>query len=110
MNEEMQMNSTVIQKAERGCLLFEVPAVYIPPSLRSGEAIAEAIKSLLEKAKRARLEKRLERFLKRAQEAEARQNRFRAARAFALALYCDGMLRPEVTDACGYVRGALPVY
>jgi len=104
------MNNTVTQKADRGCLLFEVPVVSIPPSLRSGEAIAEAIKSLLEKAKRERLEKRLERFLKRADKAEAKENYRRAARAFALALLCKGRLRDEVTDACGYVRRAMPVY
>jgi len=110
MMEEMTIRSSMIQRAESECLLIEVPAVSVPISLRSGEAIADAIKTLFEKTKRQRLEKKLEGFLKRAHEAEVRENYFRAARAFALALYCDGMLRPEVDDACAYVRQALPIY
>lgn len=110
ITEKITIKRSMIQGAESESLLIEVPAVSVPRSLRSGEEIANAIKSLLEKAKRASLEERLERFLKRAQEAEAKENHFRAGRAFALALYCDGMLRSEVTDACGYVRHAMPVY
>lgn len=111
MKSEIAVKSTVSQKAENGSLLFEVSVVSIPPSLRSGKAIAETIERLLEKERRARLERRRERFLKWAYEAEAVGNRFRAGRAFVLALYCDGLLRtPEVSDACGYVRSTLPVY
>jgi hypothetical protein len=110
MDKEMQSKSTVIHKAENGCLLFAVPVISIPPSLRSGNIFAEAIQGLLEKARRARLEKRLDRFLKHAQAAENKEDPFRAARAFTLALYCDGMLHPDVTDVWGYVRGAMPVY
>ena len=108
--EKITIKSTMVQGAESESLLIEVPVVSVPPSLRSGEEIANAIKRLFDKTKKAHLERKLESFLKRAHEAEARQNYFRAARAFALALLCEGRLRPEVTDACGYVRHAMPVY
>lgn len=108
--EEIKIKSTLIQGAENKSLLIEVPAVSVPCCLRSGKEIADAIKRLFEKTKRTRLEEKRERFLKRAGEAEAKENYFRAARAFALALLCEGRLRDEVKDACGYVRHAMPVY
>lgn len=110
ITQKITIRSTMIHGAESESLLIEVPAVSVPPSLRSGEEIVDVIQRLFEKTITSRLERKLERFLKRAQKAEAKQNRFKAARAFALALYCDGILRPEVTDPCGYVRHAMPVY
>jgi hypothetical protein len=57
-----------------------------------------------------RLAEKVERFLAIACKAEGKRNYFRAARAFALALFCEGRLRPDVEDACVYVRQAMPVY
>jgi hypothetical protein len=110
MTEKITIRSTMVQGAESASFLIEVPAVSVPPCLRSGQQIVDEIEKLFERTKKARLEKKLERFLKRAHEAEAKENHFRAGRALALALYCEGMLRHEVTDPCGYVRQAMPVY
>lgn len=108
MSEEMQ--AIITQKAENGRFLFEVPAASVPPSLRSGQMIADTIKRLIEEAQKARLVKRREQFLKHAEKAEKMGNDFRAGRAFALTMYCDGLLRPDVLDAYAYVRSAMPVY
>jgi lipid A disaccharide synthetase len=110
MVQEQAISCITIQKVESRCLVIEVPVASLPNSLRSGEVIAEEIKVLCEKAKRERLVRKLERFLERAHEAEEKRDYFRAGRAFVLALLCEGRLRPEVTDPCGYVRNAMPVY
>jgi len=110
ITEEVKIRTTMAQIAEGKFLTIEVPATSIPPSLRSGKEIADSIKKFLEETERAHLEERLSRFLKRAHEAETNGNYFRAGRAFALALLCEGRLRDEVTDVCGYVRHAMPVY
>jgi hypothetical protein len=110
IKQEITIACTMIQTTQNKSLLIEVPALSVPPSLRSGEHFAGAIKKLFERTNKARLERKLERFLKRAREAEVRQNYFRATRSFALALLCEGRLRDDVTDAYGYVRHAMPVY
>ena len=110
ITQEITIRSTMVKGGESQTLLIEVPAGGVPPSIRSGKEIVDVIHGLFEKTIKARLERKLERFLKRAHEAEAKENHFRAGRALALALYCEGMLRHEVTDPCGYVRQAMPVY
>jgi hypothetical protein len=110
ITEEVKIKTTMTQTAEGEFLIIEVPATSIPPSLRSGKEIADSIKRFLEETERAHLEKRLNRFLKRAHEAETNGNYFRAGRAFVLALFCEGRQRNEVTDVCEYVRHAMPVY
>jgi hypothetical protein len=108
--KNITIRSAMVKGAESKSLFIEVPAVSVPPCLRSGQQIVDEIEKLFERTTKARLEKKLERFLKRAQEGEAKKDYLRAGRAFALALYCDGMLRPEVTDPWGYVCRAMPVY
>jgi hypothetical protein len=54
--------------------------------------------------------KRLDRFLTIACEAEGGGDYCRAARAFVLALLCDGRLRPGRGNCWKYVFEAMPVY
>jgi hypothetical protein len=108
--QENKIKTAMTHVAERRFLLIEVPVVFIPPSLRSGKGIADSIEEFLAETQRANLRMRFDRFLKRSHEAEAKGDYCRAARAFALALLCEGRLRDEVTDPCGYVRHAMPVY
>jgi hypothetical protein len=110
MVQEQVIHCITIRKVEGRRLVIEVPVAALPNSLKSGEIIAEEVKALCEKAKRGRLAGKRERFFKRAYEAEEEGDYFRAGRAFVLALLCEGRLRPEVTDPCGYVRDAMPVY
>ena len=56
------------------------------------------------------LSEKLETFLGRACEAEAKGNHPEAERLFRLALFCEGKIRPEITDAKHYVEQAGPVY
>jgi len=53
---------------------------------------------------------KLEIFLSRACEAEAKKDFAEAEHQFRLALFCDGRMRPDVTDAKEYVRQAGPIY
>ena len=110
MREEKTISSIMIQKVESERLVIKIPVASLPSSLRSGEVIAEAIKVLCGKVETERLAEKLERFLERAYKAEGKKNYFRAARAYALALYCEGMLQTDVDNGCAYVRQAMPVY
>ena len=56
------------------------------------------------------LTEKLDVFLTRACEAEVNGDYAEAERLFRLALYCEGRLRPDVTDAKEYVLQAGPVY
>ena len=56
------------------------------------------------------LKDKLESFLNRACEAEAQGDYVQAERLFRLALYCDGRLRPDVTNAKEYAETAGSVY
>ena len=109
MKKETGINGITIPAIRSGCLVIEVPVASLPNSLSSGEAVAEAIKALREKAKKERLANKLEGFLQRAYLAEGKGDYFRSARAFVWALYCEGKLRTN-WDACRYVRESLPVY
>ncbi len=60
--------------------------------------------------RRALWAKRLDRFLAIACEAEGGGDHCRAARAFVLALLCDGRLRPGRGNCWKYVFEAMPVY
>ncbi len=53
---------------------------------------------------------KLEDFLAQACEAEVSGDKSEAERLFRMALYCEGRLRPDVTDAREYVRQVGPVY
>jgi len=53
---------------------------------------------------------KLEDFLDKACQAEAAGNRIEAERQFRLALYCEGKLHSDATNARDYVNGASPVY
>ena len=108
--EKKTISSIAIQKTENRCLVIEVPVASLPVSLRSGQVISKTMNALCVKAERECLFSKLERFLKRAHKAEENKNYCRAARAFVLALYCEGKLRPDVENPCPYVRQALPVY
>ena len=69
-----------------------------------GKQVAQA------KERRALWVKRLDRFLTIACEAEVARDYCRAARAFVLALLCDGRLRPGRGNCWKYVFAAMPVY
>lgn len=56
------------------------------------------------------MNEKLESFLVRACEAEEKHNYAEAERLFRLALYCEGRLRYDVTNAKEYVDQAGPVY
>jgi hypothetical protein len=56
------------------------------------------------------MQEKLEGFLDSACEAEARKDFAEAEHQFRLALFCDGRIRPDVTDAKEYVRQAGSVY
>jgi hypothetical protein len=59
---------------------------------------------------RTSMAEKLEDFLDRACEAEASGGKSEAERLFRMALYCEGRLRPDVTEAREYVRQVGPVY
>jgi lipid A disaccharide synthetase len=108
--KETGIKGITIPATKSGFLVIEVPVASLPNSLRSGELIAEEIKAFCEKVRRQRLAEKLERFLQRAYVAEEKRNYFRSARAFVWALYCEGMLRTNDSDAYRYVQQAMPVY
>ena len=110
MKQEMVINDIVVETQESKCLVIKVQTDSLPVSLKIGTVTVEEIKTLCEKVKRQRLAVKLESFLQRAYIAEEKKNYFRARRAFVLALYCEGKLRTDGRDACGYVRASLPVY
>jgi hypothetical protein len=56
------------------------------------------------------LSEKLGKFLDRACEAEAKGEYSEAERLFRLALFCEGKIRPEITDAKQYIELAGPVY
>jgi len=56
------------------------------------------------------MKEKLEQFLSGACEAEAKKDFAEAEHQFRLALFCDGRMRPDITDAKEYVRQAGPVY
>lgn len=56
------------------------------------------------------LSEKLETFLDRACEAETKGDHSEAERFFRLALFCEGKIKPEITDAKQYVEEAGPVY
>jgi hypothetical protein len=64
----------------------------------------------METAGREGLAVKLEGFLNRAAEAEAKGDLAEAERVFRLALFCEAKLRPDVTDAAAYVRSAGSLY
>ena len=53
---------------------------------------------------------KLESFLTRACEAESKKDFVEAERLFMLAMYCDGRIRLDITDAKKYVAQAGPLY
>ena len=109
--KEAVINTITIEPTKTGCLVIEMPVTFLPNSLRSGKIIAEEIKALCEKTTRERLVNKLERFLQRAYIAEGKKDYFRAGRAFALALFCEGRLKNDVkANAYTYVLSAMPVY
>ena len=57
-----------------------------------------------------RLSEKLDDFLNRSCEAEAKGNYPEAERLFRLALFCEGKIRPDVTDVKLYIEQAGPVY
>ena len=60
--------------------------------------------------KTQRLARRIEHFLEKACEAEAKEDFYRAARLFTFALFCEGKLRPDVKNPHAYIFQAMPVY
>ena len=56
------------------------------------------------------LEQKREIFLARACEAESKKDFIEAERLFMLAMYCDGRIRLDITDAKKYVEEAGPLY
>ena len=56
------------------------------------------------------IKEKVEVFLSRACEAEAKKNFVEAERLFNFALFCDAKLRPDVVDARQYVNQTEPVY
>ena len=111
IRKEAVINTITIEPTKTGRLVIEAPVTFLPNSLRSGKIIAEETKALCEKATRERLVNKLERFLKRASKAEGEKDYFRAGRAFALALLCEGRLKDDVkANAYTYVLSAMPVY
>jgi len=63
-----------------------------------------------EKKNTTSLKEKLGSYLDRACEAEARGDYAEAEHLFKLALFCEGRLRPEVTDAKDYVDKSGPMY
>jgi len=111
MKEGIVKTNIIIEKPVSECLVIKIPTNSLPVSLKTGTSIVEEIKKFCEKVKRQRLTDKLERFLKRAYEAEEKKNYFRAGRAFALALLCEGKLKEDVEgNAFAYVYSAMPVY
>jgi hypothetical protein len=63
-----------------------------------------------EKKNATSLKEKLDSYLDRACEAEVRGDYSDAERLFRMALYCEGLLRPDVGSAREYVKTAGPVY
>lgn len=93
------------QKRESGAA-----AMHVSIALSPEDASAKPIVNADDTEKFQRLVEKLERFLERACKAEEKKDYCRAARAYALALYCEGMLQTDVDNGCAYVRQAMPIY
>ena len=110
MERQMLISDAIEEKEVRQNKEDDTPttdvSIELGPENTSDKEVA--VKDDTEKCQQLAI--KLERFLKRACDAEEKKNDVRAARAFVLALYCEGKLRPDVENPCSYVRQALPVY